>query len=310
MLFSVVVPVYNEEETLRYTHERLTKVLQGIQSEFNLKVEIIYVNDGSADRSADLINTFSKENSSDFSVLPVQFSRNFGHSSAVLAGLHAAQGDYIGIIDADLQDPPELFKEMLREIQSGMDVVYGQRSNRQSESAFKKFTAWLFYRILNLMTGVEIPRDTGDFRVITKEVKEAVISCNEPDPFLRGLVAWVGFHQKAIQYVRESRKFGTTKYPFSKMVKFATKAILAFSTFPLRFVIFLGLSTLVLSFILVFWVLFVYFTGRTVQGWTSLLAIFLFFQAITILMIGIIGLYVGQMHISVQNRPRYIIRKK
>jgi glycosyltransferase involved in cell wall biosynthesis len=307
---SLIVPVFNEDATLAYTHQRLLKVLQGPGFPSEIHLEIVYINDGSRDRSAEILNEFLKNNNSKVELRVLHFSRNFGHSAAVLAGLENAKGDFLCIIDADLQDPPEIIPEMLTLILAGNDVVYGQRTSRESESIFKKISAWFFYRLLNRITGVAIPKDTGDFRIITREVRDAVLLCQEPDPFLRGLVAWVGFRQVPFAYKRDPRKYGSTKYPFSKMLKFALKAILNFSTFPLQMVILLGFGTLLLSVGLIGWAIFVHLSGQTVPGWTSLLAIFLFFQAITVLMIGIIGLYVGQSHIGIQKRPRYLIRSQ
>ncbi|MBX2989430.1 MAG: glycosyltransferase family 2 protein [Bdellovibrionaceae bacterium] len=309
MTFSLVIPVFNEQETLEYSFDRLIKVLQGSFFAKYSRIEMILVNDGSRDKTPQLLEKLLRRSP----VGPVHlkvlhFSRNFGHSNAVLAGLEAATGEEIGIIDADLQDPPELLPEMLAHLGEA-DVVYGQRLHREAESFFKRTSAWAFYRLLNFMTGIEIPKDTGDFRVITRDVLKAVLQCREQNPFLRGLVAWVGFRQKAFPYNRQARQFGVTKYTLKKMIRFAMQALLSFSLVPLRLSIYLGLFTMLGSVGLTAWAIFRHLSGGTVPGWTSMVVLFLFVQSITLLMIGVIGYYVGQIHLGVQGRPRYILRE-
>jgi len=305
---SIVVPVYNEEKTLIYTHERLVKLATA--PNLPARLEIIYVDDGSRDGTPVMLNRFQAAATGALDIKVVHFARNFGHSAAVTAGLAESAGDLIAIIDADLQDPPELVPEMVALIDRGWDVVYGQRSARLGETRFKRLTAWLFYRILNLLTGVEIPRDTGDFRVITREVRDALLLCHDQEPFLRGLVAWVGFQQKAFPYVREPRRHGTTKYPFGKMLKFANNAILSFSSSPLRIAIHVGLIGMVLSVVIGLWALWARFTGRAVSGWTSLLDGTLIGQSFILLCIGFIGSYTARIYRQVQGRPRFIIRQR
>lgn len=308
---SIVVPVYNEEETLSYTHNRLKGILSLPEFQDLGFFELIYVNDGSRDRSAHILKKLIQENDlSKLQIKVIHFARNFGHSNAVLAGLEASTGDYIAIVDADLQDPPELLAPMYAEIRSGNDVVYGQRVSREAETIFKKISAWGFYRLLNSIAGVEIPRDTGDFRIMTREVCNALLSCKEHDPFLRGLVAWLGFEQKAFPYKRESRKYGTTKYPLKKMLRFAGAAIMGFSNLPLKIAIYLGFIAFLSSVGILTWALVVHSLGKTVPGWTSLLVAFLFGQSITLLVIGTIGLYIGQIHVGIQGRPRYIVKSR
>lgn len=312
MNLSIVIPVFNEEETLAYSFERLIKALQTpfLDEARVTGVEIVFVNDGSKDKTPWLLEELrASRETAKLKIKNLHFSRNFGHSSAVLAGLEEASGDVIAIIDADLQDPPELLGPMVEELGKGYDVVYGQRLQREKESVFKRLTAWGFYRTLNLLTGFPIPNDTGDFRVMKREVLESLLRCGEPDPFLRGLVAWVGYRQKAYPYVRESRKFGSTKYPFKKMLKFALHAILNFSVTPLRLAIYFAFITFVGCLVLIAWALKVHFDGHTVPGWTSMLVAFLLGQSMSLLVMGVIGLYIGQIHIGVQGRPRYIVRK-
>ncbi|MGB7767966.1 MAG: glycosyltransferase family 2 protein [Verrucomicrobiia bacterium] len=305
---SIVVPVYNEEKTLAYTHERLVKL--GAVPNLSSRLEIIYVDDGSQDKTPVMLDHFQATAAGGVDIKVIHFARNFGHSAAVTAGLAESTGDLIAIIDADLQDPPELVPEMVALVERGWDVVYGQRTARLGETHLKRLTAWLFYRILNLLTGVEIPRDTGDFRVITREVRDALLLCNDQEPFLRGLVAWVGFQQKAFPYVREPRRHGTTKYPFGKMVKFANNAILSFSSSPLRIATHAGLVGMVLSVLIGLWALWAKLTGRTVSGWTSLLDGTLIGQSFILLCIGFIGSYTARIYRQVQGRPRFIIRQR
>lgn len=307
---SVIVPVYNEEESLSYSHQRLNDVLTPKNFSGVEQFELIYVNDGSRDKSAEIIRHLIKTNTrTDLNVLTISFARNFGHSNAVTAGLEKSTGDFVVIIDADLQDPPEILPEMFNTLSNGYDVVYGQRIRREAETFSKKINAWFFYRLLNSIVGVEIPKDTGDFRIMTREVCQALLECKEHNPFLRGLVAWLGFKQKAFPYARQSRKYGVTKYPLSKMIKFASHAIVSFSNLPLRIAIYLGFSTLALCVGLMIWTFYIHFSGHPVPGWTSILVAFLLGQSMTLFVLGMIGLYVGQIHSSVQNRPRFIVKK-
>lgn len=309
--FSLVVPIYNEEEALPYTGERLRSIIPSLREAGCAEVEFILVNDGSQDATSRVLKAEREKFAGvGSSAVVIEFSRNFGHSAAVFAGLAHARGDVIGIIDADLQDPPELLARMVRELDAQeADVVYGKRVARAGESAFKRFTAWGFYRVLNALSGVEIPRDTGDFRVMTREVADAVASLTEAEPFLRGLVAWVGFRQVAFPYERHSREHGTTKYPLRKMIRFAMLAILSFSQLPLRLAIYLGLLGVVASLSLAILALSVFFNGKAIPGWASTIIGFSFGQSTTLVVVGIIGLYLGRVHQAMQHRPRYIIRR-
>lgn len=306
---SIVVPVFNEEATLLYSHEALARLAKAPEFAEMDWIEILYVDDGSTDGSARLLRQI-EQTPGDVRVQVLHFSRNFGHSAAVLAGLENARGEFIAIIDADLQDPPQLLPAMYAELKKGCDVVYGQRLKRPTDTAFKRVTAWAFYRILNRLTGVEIPADTGDFRIMTKEVRDAVIRCKEQQPFLRGLVAWVGFRQKPYGYERQSRRYGTTKYPFRKMLRFATNAILSFSNLPLQLAIYVGFFGFLGSLAISIWVAVTYLEHKVIPGWTSVLLGYLFGQSITLLTIGFIGLYIGQIENQAKGRPRYILRGK
>jgi dolichol-phosphate mannosyltransferase len=305
---SLIVPVYNEEETLPFTHERLVALSKA--PGMAVRLQIVYVDDGSKDGSPMILERLALSVSERVEIRVVHFARNFGHSAAVTAGLAECTGDMIGIIDADLQDPPELIPGMVALIEQGWDVVYGQRTARRGETLAKRFTAWSFYRILGVLTGVEIPRDTGDFRVITREVRDALLECRDQEPFLRGLVAWVGFQQKALPYVRDPRRYGSTKYPFRKMVRFASNAVLSFSSAPLRVATHLGVVGLVLSLLIGAWALWTKLSGRAVSGWTSMLDGMLVGQSFILLCLGFIGSYTSRIYTQVQGRPRYIVRHR
>lgn len=288
-------------------------VLEGLsQQRQDLRYELIYVNDGSRDKTETLLKSLCSQLPPE-NVRIVEFSRNFGHSAAVLAGLEASKGDYVAIIDADLQDPPELLPEMLKilenQTEGEIEVIYGQRVERENESIFKKFTAWGFYRLLNWLTDVEIPRDTGDFRIMKRVVVEAVLSCRESEPFIRGLVAWVGFRQRAFPYVRKGRDFGQTKYPFKRMLRFATMAMLSFSAKPLRLGVYAGIFGIVCTVGITAWALITKLRGDAIPGWTSVLGAFLSGQTIMFFIMGVIGSYVGQIYREVQKRPRFIVRE-
>jgi polyisoprenyl-phosphate glycosyltransferase len=305
---SIVVPVYNEEAAIAHSHEELLRSLRAPGfGEFE-RIEIVYVDDGSTDGTSSLLRRIRNAPES-VRIQVLQFSRNFGHSAAVFAGLDAASGEYVAILDADLQDPPALLAEMYAELKGGYDVVYGQRSRREGDAWFKRSTAWAFYRVLQFLTGANIPADTGDFRIMTREVRDAVISCTEQQPFLRGLVAWVGFRQKAFPYLRRERAHGTSKYPFRKMLGFAINAILSFSSLPLRLAIYAGFVGLLGSLAISGWVVVQYLRHQVIHGWTSVLLGYLYGQSVTLMTIGFIGLYVGQIENQTKGRPRYILRK-
>ena len=311
-LMSIVVPVYNEKESLPTTVSALAKVGRSIVEQmFVGEVEFIYVDDGSHDGSAATILGLKTENECSFCRIHVlQFSRNFGHSAAVLAGLRKTKGDYVAIIDADLQDPPEALIGMLRKLnEDQLDVVYGKRVRREGETIQKKITAWLFYRFLSLTSGFAIPRDSGDFRVITGEVRDAICKLDENEPFIRGLVAWVGFKQGPYEYVRHKRLLGETKYSWVKMFRFATNAILSFSSLPLTLAIYIGIFGFLVATTFAFYALLVWSFGNPIPGWTSLVIGFAFGQSVTLFLIGVMGLYLGRAFEALKSRPKYIIRK-
>lgn len=303
-LVSIVIPCYNEEEVIGETIKRLKAFREGL---VDTDVEFIFVNDGSRDRTLELLYA-AQEEDKDFRV--VAFARNFGHQIAVTAGVDAARGDAVVLIDADLQDPPEVVHEMIAKWKEGYQVVYGTRTDRPGESAFKLATARAFYRLLNRLSDVPIPLDTGDFRLMDRKVVTVLAAMPERDRFVRGMVSWVGFKQFALPYRRAERFAGESKYPLRKMVKFAADGILSFSTKPLQMAISLGMfaSFLALSGILYALGLRL-FTDIWVEGWTAMIIAVLFLGGVQLICIGILGEYVGRTYHEIKRRPLYIVNE-
>lgn len=299
-LLDVIVPVYNEEACITETIQRLFNLRNLLIDE--LDVNFIFVNDGSRDKSLDILKNFASKYPF---VKVVGFSRNFGHQVAVTAGLDYSKGDYAAIIDADLQDPPELIKDMyLMSKDGGYDVVYGKRLKRKSETIFKKFTAFAFYRLLNSLCQIEIPTDTGDFRLITREVAEAVKSMPEKHRFIRGMVPWVGFKSAPLFYNRDERFAGETKYPLSKMLKLAFDGIFSFSVKPLKFITDAGIAVLVMA-------LAAFLAGIIFRCPISVISsVVLFVGGLQLIALGVIGEYVGRIFEESKNRPLYIVKDK
>lgn len=300
---SIIIPVYNEEETLTELYKRLIPVCNGVSK----KYEVIFINDGSSDGSLRILRSFRKKNRN---VKIINFSRNFGHQAAITAGIDYANGDAAIIMDADLQDPPELIPKFIEKWQEGYAVVYGQRIGRKGEGLFKKFTAKFFYKLLKAFTRYPIPENVGDFRLMDKKVILALRELREYHRFVRGLVSWIGFRQGAVAFIRDPRFAGKTKYPFKKMFSFAIDAITSFSILPLRIATFLGFGMVLVSLIFVGYTILVFFLGRTIPGWTSLALVGLFFGGIQLFIIGIIGEYIGRIYEEVKKRPHYIIESK
>ncbi|HHW45085.1 MAG TPA: glycosyltransferase family 2 protein [Desulfotomaculum sp.] len=302
--YSIIIPVFNEEAVIHETYRRLTQVMQSIGEPY----ELLFVNDGSEDRTAEIIKGFAEK---DDCVSLLDFSRNFGHQIAITAGMDYACGDAIVIIDADLQDPPELIPLMIEKWQKGYEVVYAKRLKRKGETLFKKLTASLFYRTLRVLTEVNIPLDTGDFRLIDRKVCEAMRGIREKNRFVRGLVSWVGFRQAAVEYVREERLAGETKYPLKKMLRFAMDGITSFSNKPLKLATYLGFVISFASFVyLVISLGQRLFTASTVAGWASVIASLLLLNGVILIILGILGEYVGRIYDETKNRPLYILRNK
>lgn len=298
---SVIVPIFNEVEIIDELNDRLNKVCSSITNEY----EILYINDGSKDKSLDKLIELAKSNSHCYYI---NFSRNFGHQIAVTAGIDACRGNAVVIIDGDLQDPPELISDLYSKHKEGFEVVYAQRRSRMGESIFKKYTAKLFYKILKRITNVEIPVDTGDFRIIGRKVVAALKQMPEQNKFLRGQIAWIGFKQTAVLFDRDERKAGTSGYPFSKMLKFALDGITGFSERPLAFVTRLGFWVSSFSLLVIFYALISHFLlERTITGWTSIIISTMFIGGIQLFSIGIIGEYISRINTNTRNRPLYFI---
>ena len=298
---SIVVPLYNEEKNIRLMYDRLVSSILKITSNF----EIIYVNDGSKDNSFLELLKLSNE---DERVKYINFSRNFGHQIAVTAGLDYSKGAVVVIIDGDLQDPPEVIPEMYAMYKEGFEVVYGQRLKRKGDNFFKKITAKYFYRILKKITSINIPLDTGDFRLIDQKIVKDLKNMPEQNKFLRGQIAWLGYRQTSIFFERDERKFGETGYPFSKMLKFALDGITGFSDVPLQFVTKTGIFISFISFLVILYAIFSHFIlERTITGWTSLIISSMFIGGVQLISVGIIGEYISRINKNVQNRPLYIV---
>jgi dolichol-phosphate mannosyltransferase len=306
-LISIIVPCYNEQEVFGETYKRLTETFEQLdQSKYHY--EIIFVNDGSKDNTLEQIQDAIKI---DARIRGINFSRNFGHQIAITAGLDSCKGDAAVVIDADLQDPPSVILEMVKKWEEGYDVIFGKRSARAGESTFKLLTAKWFYRFINRLSDVDMPLDTGDFRLMDRNALDQFLSMRETYRFVRGMVAWIGFKQTFVEYDRESRFAGTTKYPLKKMLRLASDAILSFSNTPLKIATFVGFITSIVAFFGILYSLYMrLFTDDFVEGWTLLMISVLLIGGIILLVLGIIGEYVGRIYGEIKQRPLYIIRDK
>jgi glycosyltransferase involved in cell wall biosynthesis len=304
-LLSVVVPCYNEEEVLHETHRRLVDVLARLE---DLDFEVVYVDDGSRDQTPSILRQLQAE---DDRVRVLRFSRNFGHQLAVTAGVDHASGDAVVLIDADLQDPPEVILEMVAQWREGYHVAYGVRTDRPGESVFKLWTAKAFYRLMNRMSDTEIPLDTGDFRLMDRRVVGALGSMPERDRFVRGMVSWVGFRQIAVPYQRAPRLAGESKYPLYKMLRFALDGIASFSVAPLRLATWMGFTVSGLALLGIVYALALrLFTSNWITGWTAIFISVLFLGGIQLISLGIIGEYVGRIYGEVKRRPLYLVNER
>jgi polyisoprenyl-phosphate glycosyltransferase len=308
MLLSVIVPCYNEEAVLRAAHERLSQTLAKLP---DVEFELIFVDDGSTD---DTFRLLTELQTSDSRARVLRLSRNFGHQVAVTAGLSEATGDAVVIIDADLQDPPEVIPEMFDLWRAGNDVVYGSRVTREGEGRFKLWTAKIFYRLINRLSDIEIPVDTGDFRLIDRQVVNVLLAMPERGRFLRGMVSWVGFRQTPVFYKRAARHAGSSKYPLFKMIKFGMDGIVSFSVLPLRLAaltglaaIWIALAGIVLAVIVRVFGLYDLQLGR---GWASLFVAILFMGGVQLLCLGLIGEYLGRIYTEVKQRPLYAVSQR
>jgi dolichol-phosphate mannosyltransferase len=304
-LLSMVIPCYNEEAVIDETFKRLLAFRATLT---DLRVEFIFVDDGSKDQTRKKLLEWQQQIAE---IRILGFSRNFGHQIAVTAGLEAAAGDAVVLIDADLQDPPEVVTEMIQLWRSGYQVVYGTRVDRPGESAFKLFSARWFYRLLNRLSDIPIPLDTGDFRLMDRAVVDILKAMPERDRFVRGLVSWVGFKQVALPYRRDKRFAGVSKYPLRKMIRFATDGILSFSTKPLQIAITLGMCTSFIALIGIINTLVVRLTTTNwVAGWAEIMTAVLFLGGVQLICIGILGEYVGRIYNEVKRRPLYVVDDK
>ena len=303
---SVVIPMYYEEEVAQECYNRMSAVLKGIEG---YEYEIVFVNDGSKDKTLEILEEIAEK---DKNVKVLSFARNFGHQCAVTAGLQYVTGDAIVIIDADLQDPPELIPDMLKLWEEGNEVIYGKRKTREGESKFKLLTAKMFYKTLNALSDVEIPKDTGDFRLVDRQVVDVINSLPEHNKFLRGLFSWVGFEQKAFEYERKERFAGKTKYPLKKMLKLASDGIIGFSTKPLKMIGKLGIFTMFISFCLFIYAIlsFIFKWNYLTPGWTSIMVVVTFFSSIILISLWMMGEYISRIYDESKARPQFIIKKK
>lgn len=300
---SVVVPVFNEEKGLEELFRRLASSVSSLSGNY----ELLFVDDGSRDSTFEKLSGLARN---DKRVRFIRLSRNFGHQVAVTAGLDHCRGEAVVIIDGDLQDPPEIIPELYRKYKEGYKVVYARRIVRKGESYFKKVTARLFYRLLSHITSIEIPLDTGDFRLIDREVVNQLKKMPEKDKYLRGQIAWIGFRQTFVDFERDARKYGTTGYPLRKMIRFAIDGITAFSDFPLKLATMLGFIVSIIAVIIIIYALYSYFIlERTITGWTLLIVSTMFIGGIQLITIGIIGEYVSRINHNVRNRPLYIVEE-
>ena len=302
MLLSIIVPAYNEEEVLPEFHRRLNTVLDKL----GCQAQIVYVNDGSTDGTIEVVHRLRQY---DPRVAVVDLSRNFGKEIAMTAGFDHAQGDAVVVIDADLQDPPELIPELVQHYQAGFDVVYAQRISRAGERAFKKASAFLFYRLIQSATRVKIPADTGDFRLLSRRALEALNSLREQHRFMKGLYAWIGFPQKAVPYHREPRKAGQSKWNYWKLWNFALEGFTSFTIGPLKVATYLGITTAFAAFVYGLWVIYKTLAhGDPVAGYPSLMVVILFLGGVQLMTIGVLGEYLGRMFDETKHRPLYFIK--
>jgi polyisoprenyl-phosphate glycosyltransferase len=300
-LVSVVTPVFNEVEVIELFYDRLRKSIDVLDS---MACELIFVDDGSTDGSYEKLVALVN---ADADTKIIKFSRNFGHQVAITAGIELAKGDAVVVIDADLQDPPELIKEFVAKWQEGFDVVYGVRAKRDGESRMKLLTAAAFYRLLQRIIKLDIPVDVGDFRLMSRRVVEHFKELKEKDRFVRGLVSWIGFKQTGVHYLRDKRYAGETKFPYRKMIRFALDGITSFSDIPLKLATWVGYFTSFLALLYACIVLVQKALGYTIQGWTTTMVAILFLGGVQLISLGIIGQYVGRIFNECKRRPLYVI---
>jgi polyisoprenyl-phosphate glycosyltransferase len=300
-VLSLVLPIFNEEAVIPELHARLQKFLPAL----GLETEVVFVDDGSRDRSLDLLKALAAAEPR-YRVL--SFARNFGHQAAITCGIDHARGEAVVVMDADLQDPPEVVLEMVAKWREGFDVVYGRRRTREGETRLKLLTAKWFYRIFARLIPIEVPLDTGDFRLMSRRIVTVLRELREAHRFIRGLVAWLGFRQTAVLYDRPVRFAGETKFPFAKMLRFAIDGITSFSILPLRFATYLGMFISVCSVAVAAWAVVARFVFHaTVPGWTTVIVMVSLLAAVQLIMTGILGEYIGRIYEQVKLRPLYVL---
>lgn len=301
IIYSIVVPVYNEELIIKKSYTELKKVMDTT----NKPYEIIFVNDGSSDKSCQEITKICE---ADKKIKLINFSRNFGHQLAITAGMDYAKGNAIVVIDADLQDPPSVILDMIKKWEEGYQVVYGKRKKRLGESVFKKVTASVFYRFLNNMSTIDMPKDVGDFRLIDRVVLDKLKTLPEHNRYVRGIIAWLGFNQTSVEFVRNSRELGETKYPLKKMLQLASDGIVSFSAKPLKLATYIGTFTLCGSSIYLLYLIYrKFFTTKYIMSICFMLPISLIFNSIILICLGIIGEYIARIYDEAKGRPLYIV---
>jgi dolichol-phosphate mannosyltransferase len=298
--FSIVAPVYNEEALIAEFCQRVIAVMEALGEPF----EIVLVNDGSRDRSPQIMRQLHE---ADPRIKVINFSKNFSHQIAITAGIDYAQGQAVIVIDSDLQDPPEVIPQLVEQWQQGYQVVYAVRSEREGETAFKKATASLFYRVIRKITSVDIPADTGDFRLMDRKVVAALTTMREHHRFMRGLSVWVGFNQTGVYYKRDARKAGETKYPVRKMFRFALDGITSFSYLPLQLATYMGFVIAALSVVGIVIAVILRLSGLAITGQATTLVTVLFLGGVQLIFLGIIGEYLGRIYDEVKRRPLYIV---
>ena len=303
MYLSLVVPCMNEEDGI----DTLVTRLSAITAQWHQRAEIILVDDGSTDDTWSAIEQASQQCSQ---IVGIKLSANRGHQIALTAGLEAAKGERIMMLDADLQDPPELMTDMMFMMDRGFDVVYGRRAERLGETMFKRATAHMFYRVLNAMSDIDIPRDTGDFRLVNRKTLDAVLEMPERARFIRGMFAWAGFKQVGIEYIRATRKTGKTKYPLRKMNRFSVDAMTAFSTKPLKLATRLSFVSLFIASMMAIYVFRSLILFQTAPGWASVILAVSFFSGVQLLTLGILGEYVGRLYVEAKKRPLYFVSEE
>ena len=306
MKLSVVIPCYNEEEIIEQANLRLqTLIYTWIKNGLIDESETVYVNDGSQDKTSAILKQIAED---DITVKVISFSSNFGHQSALIAGIRYASGNAIVSLDADLQDPPEIIEEMLKKFKQGSEIVYGVRKSRHKDSLFKRLTAQYYYKLMRFM-GVNLIYDHADFRLISKRVKEELERFVEVNLFLRGIFPKMGFEQSTVEYERKERLAGDTKYPLKKMLSFAIEGITSFTYFPLRLIAVSGCFLFVASLLLSFWAIITKLFGNTVPGWASIVIPTYLLGGVQLMFLGIVGEYIGKIYVEIKKRPLYIVRE-